>query len=219
MAGEEYTAQAASMAARLRDQAARLTETARESTERSAEVSVPVGREGTVSATVTGEGRITGIRFDARALGTPLPELGDAAVRAVSQARAILRDRAAGAGPVPSPEPEAADVTARLAAERVTGTSPDRQVTVTAAGTGEIQSVRIEPDRRDEPDAARLSAAVTAAAGAALEEAARLQRRFTDPLRRDVPDDDLRAITARHAGQMDAIMDRLAAADRVIGDW
>lgn len=223
MAGEEYAAQAADMANRLRDEAARLTAAAEAATAMTSEASCAVGRDGTVSVTATGGGRVREVSVDPRALRVPLPELGDAAAQAVSQAIGAARERAASSGPdvAPPPGPDAEQFAGRLADERVSASSADRQVTVTATGTGGIQSVRIEEGNWREQDSRALGADIVAASNGALEAARRLQQRLLDPIRQEVEERNAPAeeVVARHARRMDELLDRLAETERQIGDW
>lgn len=215
----EIAAQAAELAARLRDQAARLTAEARADGDAADGASSVAGPEGTVSVTVTG-GRVDAVAIDPRALRGPLPELESAAARAVNQALTAARDRAGSPGNTAVSASEAERFTSRLADERISVRSADRQVTVTASGTGEIQAVRIEETARQHSGGRRLGDSIASACNQALGAAQRLQQRELDALRPDGGELDavLEDRVRQHARQMDTLLDRLADLHRRIGD-
>jgi DNA-binding protein YbaB len=210
------------MASRLRDQATEMTASAAAAAEMSGEASCGVGRDGTVSVTATAGGRVREVSIDQGAMGELLPELESAAVRAVSQAIAAARERAARSAPeaVAQPDPAAERLARDLASDRVSASSADGQVTVTATGAGEIQSVRIEKEHGHGEDSHTLGANIAAACNGALEAAGRLQQRLLDPLRRDAEERsaDIGGVVRQHTRQMDELMDRLSGVERRIGD-
>lgn len=214
----EIAAQAAELAARLRDQAARLTAEARSGADAAAGASSVAGLDGPVSVTVTG-GRVDAVTIDSRALGGPLPELEEAVARAVNRALAAARDRTGSPGTAAPPAAEAERFTSRLADEQISARSADRQVTVTVSGTGEIQAIRMEESARQDSGGRRLGDSITSACNQALGDAHYVQQRELDALRPDGRELDavLDDRVSQHARQMDALLDHLADIDRRIG--
>lgn len=231
----EIGEQAAEMADRLRGQAARLASAAEAATEATAEAACTLRSDGAVSVTATGGGQVRAVSIDPRAMRVPLPELGAAAARSVNQAIAAARDKAARAaadatgspggqadrGAAGTLDPDAERFASRLAGELVSGSSANRQVTVTANGTGEILQVRIESAASRERDGRLLGERIAAASNGALDAARRLQRSLLESAR---PGEELRAAAAddlvrRHERQMTELLDRLAETERSIGDW
>lgn len=217
---------AAEIAARLRDQAARLVAAADAAAEVTAEGTSTAGAGGKVAVVATGAGQVAKVSIEPQALRAPLPELGAAAARAVNQAISAVRDRAREADADAADSraeraaaaAEAERIIGRLAEEKVSASSADRQVAVTANGAGEVQSVRIQEGPLRQPDARGLGERIAEACNGALAEAQRLQQRQADSMKPDAGQFDamLEDRANRHARQMDALVDQLAMLDRRI---
>ena len=197
--GMSPAAEAAHIAARLREQSARLSAAAAAAGAASYEAKAAAGGHGEVAVTANGRGEITRIHIGQGAMRSGSGAIEAALPRAVNEAVRGARERAAQAmlaavdpglrdtlGEGTSAPADAVERFAtRLAGEAVSATSPDGKVTVSASGAGEVLTVRFAAGALAGADNASLAEQVTTAVGGALDDARRLQQRLLDVLHDD----------------------------------
>jgi DNA-binding protein YbaB len=217
---------AAAVAAQLREQAARLAAAAATAARASHEASSDKGKPGEVSVTATGDGRLARVyvgphamRSGAATLAPALARLMNEAIEGARHGAAQALDEAAGpdlARPPSGGEP--GRLAQELAAEEFSAPSPNRNVTVTATGAGQITEVTFGATALRGYDNLTLGEQIAAAANAALAAAAqRAQRRLgSDAAAERAAQGELDARVAAFGHRMDDLLGQLDATGRRI---
>jgi DNA-binding protein YbaB len=220
---------AAEVAARLREQAARLTAVAGAAAQASHKVSSDPGKPGEVSVTATGAGRITRVyvgphamRSGAAALAPALARLMNEAIDGARRGAAQAVDEAAGPElrARAAADGESGRLAHELAAEEFSAPSPNRNVTVTATGAGQITKVTFGATALRGYDNLTLGEQIAAAANAALAAAAeREQRRLGSAVEAErAATGELDARVAAFGRRMDDLLGQLdATGQRISG--